>query len=100
MLGAAIGGAALCLLLRRPQQVLTVIVGVSALDMALAIYIWAAVLAGPGAVSAAEQWFYVDAFSAFHLVVLALVFLLSSAFAGVFFTVDAEHSFTLRVARR
>jgi hydrogenase-4 component F len=100
MLAVTILGAVLCLLLQRPRHVLTMIVAVSAAEMALAINIWVAVLTGPGFVTAAEQWFYIDAFSAFHIVVLVLVFLLSSAFAAVYFTSDAEHAFTPPVARR
>src|SRR5207248_2734087 len=100
MLAVAVAGAALCLLLPRSRQVLTTIVAVSAVEMAFAINIWAAVLAGPGSVTAAEQWFYIDAFSAFHIVVLVLVFLLSSAFAGVYFTSEAAHGFMISVARR
>src|SRR5712671_5817938 len=100
MLAIPVAGAVLSLLLQQPRQVLTTIVAVSAVEMALASNLWAAVLAGPGIVTAAEQWFYVDAFSAFHVVVLVLVFLLSSAFAGVYFTNDAEHAFTPPVARR
>jgi hydrogenase-4 component F len=100
MLAIPVAGAVLSLLLQQPRQVLTTIVAVSAVEMALAINLWAAVLAGPGIVTAAEQWFYIDAFSAFHVVVLVLVFLLSSAFAGVYFTNDAEHAFTPPVARR
>ena len=49
-------------------------------------------------VTAAEQWFYIDAFSAFHIVVLVLVFLLSSAFY-VYFTNEAEHAFLPRWRR-
>src|SRR5205085_2851253 len=100
MLAVAVAGAALCLSLPRPRQVLTTIVAVSAVEMAFAINIWAAVLAGPGSVTAAEQWFYIDAFSAFHIVVLVLVFLLSSVFAGVYFTSEAAHDFAPSVARR
>src|ERR1044071_1083243 len=100
MLGVAIAGAALCLVLQRARQVLSVIVAVSAAEMLLAVNIWAAMLAGPGFVTIAEQWLYVDAFSAFHIAVLVLVFLLSSAFAGVYFTSEAEHDFTLPVGRR
>jgi len=52
-------------------------------------------------VTAAEQWFYIDAFSAFHIVVLVLVFLLSSAFASVYFTSEIDHgSFTPPTAHR
>src|SRR6195256_6993004 len=100
MLAIPVAGAVLSLLLQQPRQGLTTIVAVSAVEMALAINLWAAVLAGPGIVTAAEQWFYIDAFFAFHVVVLVLVFLLSSAFAGVYFTNEAEHAFTPPVARR
>ena len=68
MLAIPVAGAVLSLLLQQPRQVLTTIVAVSAVEMALAINLWAAVLAGPGIVTAAEQWFYIDAFSAFHVV--------------------------------
>src|ERR1700704_5914120 len=100
MLAIPVAGAVLSLLLQQPRQVLTTIVAVSAVEMALASNIWAAVLTGSGVVTAAEQWFYIDAFSAFHIVVLVLVFLLSSAFAGVYFTNHAEPAFTPPVARR
>ncbi|HYU12833.1 MAG TPA: proton-conducting transporter membrane subunit [Stellaceae bacterium] len=101
LLAVAVAGAAWSLFLPRPRQVLTTIIGVSAVEMALAINIWTAVLDGRRFVTAAEQWFYIDAFSAFHIVVLVLVFLLSSAFAGVYFTSATDHaSFTPPVARR
>jgi hydrogenase-4 component F len=101
MLVLAVAGAALSLLLLRPRQVLITIVAVSAAEMTLAINIWTAVLGGRGFVTAAEQWFYIDAFSAFHIVVLVLVFLLSSAFASVYFTSEIDHgSFTPPTARR
>ena len=91
----------LCAVLPRPRQILGLTLAVTAVEMALAANLWAAVLAGPGFISAADQWFYVDAFSAFHIAVLALVFLLSSAFAGVYFTGETgEHGFTPAVARR
>jgi hydrogenase-4 component F len=100
MLALAVLGALVCLALRRPRQILATTVTVSALELGLAIYLWAAVLA-EGHVTAAEEWFYVDPFSAFHLVVLNLVFLLCSAFAGVYFAQEAgEHAFDRSVARR
>ncbi|TMK07674.1 MAG: hypothetical protein E6G72_14970, partial [Alphaproteobacteria bacterium] len=101
MLVLAVAGAGLCLLLLRPRQVLATILGVTVAEGMLAANLWAAVLSGRGVVTAAEQWFYIDAFSAFHIVVLTLVFLLSSAFASVYFTVDTDHgSFTPAIARR
>src|SRR5579862_5376078 len=100
MLLVAAAGAMTCLALPRPRHVLAAIVAASAVELALAANIWTAVLGG-GAVTAADQWFYVDAFSAFHLAVLVVVFLLSSLFAGVYFAGDAAaDAFSARVARR
>src|SRR5712692_5336242 len=100
MLALAMLGALTCLALPRPQQILRLIVAVSAIELGLAANVWASVL-GNGFVTAADEWFYIDAFSAFHIAVLALVFLLSSAFAGVYFTSEADDgAFTLAIARR
>ena len=100
MLALSILGALVCLALPRPPHVLRLIVALSAIELALAANIWASVLAN-GFVSAADGWFYIDAFSAFYLVVLVLVFLLSSVFAGVYFAHETgEHGFTLPVAHR
>src|SRR5713101_7003098 len=100
MLGVAVGGSVICLALPRPHHVLRLIVVVSAIELLLAANVWASVLAN-GIVTAADEWFYIDAFSAFHLIVLVLVFLLSSAFAGVYFANESgERAFTLPIARR
>src|SRR5216683_281805 len=100
MLAVAMLGALVSLALPRPRHVLRLIVAISAVELALAANLWASVLAN-GFVTAADEWFYVDAFSAFYVVVLVLVFLLSSTFAGVYFAHETgEHSFTLPVARR
>jgi hydrogenase-4 component F len=100
MLALAVLGAIVCLPLRRPRQILAATVIVSALELGIAAYLWIAVLAD-GHVTAAEGWFYVDPFSAFHLIVLSLVFLLCSVFAGIYFADEAgEHAFGATVARR
>src|SRR6266481_4865784 len=100
MLAVAVLGALLSLALPLPRHVLRLIVAISAIELVLAANLWAGVLAN-GFVTAADGWFYVDAFSAFYVVVLVLVFLLSSAFAGVYFAHETgEHGFTLPVARR
>ena len=100
MLGVAVLGALICLALPRPRHVLRLIVAVSAIELGLAANVWASVLRD-GFVTAADGWFYIDAFSAFYLIVLVLVFLLSSAFAGGYFVHETgEHAFTLPVARR
>jgi hydrogenase-4 component F len=97
----AIAGAGLSLAPVRPREILRMIVVVSILELALAVKLWIAVLGGKGFVAAADEWFYVDAFSAFHIVVLTLVFALSSAFAGIYFTSEeAEGSFRHITARR
>ena len=100
LLAVSAFGGVLCLLLRRPLHVLTATVAVSVVEMLLAANIWWAVARDKTFVSAADQWFYVDAFSAFHIVVLALVFVLSSAFAAVYFGHEAADVFAPAVARR
>jgi hydrogenase-4 component F len=52
-------------------------------------------------IHAAAGWLFVDALSAYHLVILMIVFMLSSLFALSYFKQDAAgHPFTLRLARR
>ncbi len=100
MLGVAVAGSVICLALPRPHHILRLIVAVSAIELLLAANVWVSVLAN-GVVTAADEWFYIDAFSAFHVIVLVLVFLLSSAFAGVYFANESgERAFTLPIARR
>src|SRR5579872_6222773 len=94
-------GAMLCSLLPRPRQVLTAIVVVSSAEIVLAGNVWTLVFGGKGALTAAGGWFYIDAFSAFHILVLDLVFVLSSAFAGVYFANVADDlQFNRGIARR
>ena len=95
----AVGGL-LCLLLCLPLHVLTAVIGVSLAEMLLAGNLWWAVAGDKTFVSAADQWLYVDAFSAFHIFVLVLVFVLSSVFAGIYFGHEAADVFTPAVARR
>ena len=100
LLLVAVLGALLCLVVRQPRHVLRLAVVVSAIELALAANIWVSVLRD-GSVTAADGWFYIDAFSAFHVIVLVLVFLLSSAFAGVYFANETgERTFTLPTAHR
>jgi hydrogenase-4 component F len=81
---------ALACLAARPRQVLVIAVAASAVALAIAAELWAAVLSGDP-VTGADGVFVVDAFSAFHLIVLGLVFLICSLFACVYF---ADHSGT------
>jgi hydrogenase-4 component F len=100
MLVAAVLGALACLAVSRPRPILALTVIVSLIELGLAVHLWTAVLAN-GDVTAVGEVFFVDAFSAFHLVVLALVFLLCSLFAGVYFAGDGDgHDFSPAIARR
>jgi hydrogenase-4 component F len=100
MLGLAVLGTLACLVAPRPRLVLAITVVVSAITLLLSAHLWVVVLAG-NRVSAANELLVVDAFSAFHLVVLSVVFLLCSLFAGVYFAEEADgHAFSPRLARR
>jgi len=91
-------GAAVCWLW--PRMVLGAISWFSAAHTLLALEAARRVLSD-GPLRTAYDWLYIDAFSAFHLVVLALVYFGSSLFAGVYFRrMQGRHRFTPRVARR
>jgi hydrogenase-4 component F len=98
LLSVAVVGALACLV-ARPRPVLGMAIAVSAVEFGLGASLWVAVLA-KGPVTAADELFFVDAFSAFHLVVLGSVFLLCSLFARVYFADDGEHGLTTAAARR
>jgi len=93
-------GAFVCLAYPRPRHVLAIIQAVSGVELLLALLIAVQVRAG-APLFAAVRWLHVDALSAFHLVVLGLVFVLCSLFAGVYFLNERRvHAFTRRIARR
>ena len=95
-----IAAALLSLALPNPQAVMRAVIAVALVELLLSLDLWAGVL-GHGPVMAADEWLYVDAFSAFHIVVLALVFALSSGFAAIYFGAGSEtEAFDLPVARR
>src|SRR5262245_23887633 len=100
MLAVALLGALSCLAVPRPRPILVLTVIVSLIELGLAAHLWTAVLSG-GRVTVADDLFFVDAFSAFHLAVLALVFLLSSLFATVYFAPGSDdHDLSPAAARR
>src|SRR5690349_7570455 len=93
-------GALGCLVATRSRQVLAGTIVVSAVALALAMRLWVSVLGG-NRVASVDGVFVVDAFSGFHLVILALVFLICSLFACVYFVNEGgAHSFSVRPARR
>jgi hydrogenase-4 component F len=100
LLGLPVAGAAVSLVLRSPRAVLVwVAVGVIATAVVIAAAIVTVLTDGP--CYAAGSWLFLDALSAYHLGVLALVFVMSSLFAVGYFRKDIETGrFTLRLARR
>jgi hydrogenase-4 component F len=99
LLTVPILGVAACLMAVRPRHVLVAAVAVSAIVLAITVKLAAAVLSG-NAVISTEAVFVVDAFSAFHLIVLALIFLVCSLFASVYFADEDAHPFSRSPARR
>ena len=78
-------GAGLCRLPRTPRAVLVVLAGVVGALALAAAGVGVAVMRG-GALVTAHAWLRLDALSAFHLLVLAFVFLSSTLFAVGYFT--------------
>ena len=91
-------GAGLCLLLRSARAVLAVLTaGVLATGLVAACL--AAAVFGTGPLNALGGWLFLDALSAYHLVLLALVFVLSTVFAGRYFR-HSPQALDRRSARR
>ncbi len=81
------GGA--CLLMRSVGSVLRLAVASVAGANAIAVVVaWSVFTKGP--VEAVGGWFYVDALSAYHLILLHMVFLLSSTYARSYFRHEAN----------
>ncbi len=82
------------------KAVYNITIAASVLQLVLALLTTQRVL-DQGSLHGAQNWFYVDALSAFHLLVLALVYLASSLFARTYFSNEhGRHRFTKRVAQR
>ena len=90
----------LCLALRQPRAILAVVrSGGLVLGAWLASVACVAFKAGP--LSGAGGWLAMDALSAYHALVLALVFASSSVYAGIYFDAElAAGSFGIDEARR
>jgi hydrogenase-4 component F len=92
--------AAACLLPRSPQGVLRLCAAGTCCTAALMIALSASAFAG-GALSAAGGWLRLDALSAFHTVVMAIVFSLSAMQAPGYFSDETDSgAFSQKTARR
>ena len=99
LLAVPVAGALACLA-ARPRQVLAITVAVSVIALAIATLLGTSVFTGSLA-AVGDGVFVVDAFSGFHLIVLALVFLICSLFASVYFADEGDvHPFSRGPARR
>ncbi|MGO8704514.1 MAG: proton-conducting transporter membrane subunit [Candidatus Brocadiia bacterium] len=93
-------GSGLCLLLRTPRAVLLLVCAGVLCSAALAFGASARALASGVLVSPGE-WFFLDALSAYHLMIMMAVFSLSSLYTLSYFRREAEAGeFTPRLARR
>ncbi len=92
-------GAA-CLALRSPRLILAAVcTGVLASTVLVLGIAWGVRTSGP--LEAAQSWLFIDSLSAYHLVIMALVFLLSSFYAWVYFREEiGEGHLTDDLARR
>jgi hydrogenase-4 component F len=100
LLGVPATLAATCLLLSSARQVLCLVsVGGAAWAVVAGIAAWAACAAGPAV--AARGWLHLDALSAYHLIVLALVLGSSSVYAWGYFSHElAAGTLSREAARR
>ena len=93
-------GSGLCLLLRTPRAIRMLICAGVLCSAALAFGAAARALASGVLVSPGE-WFFLDALSAYHLMIMMTVFSLSSLYTLSYFRREAETgAFTPRLARR
>ena len=92
-----VAAAGACLLLRSARAVLRMVVAtVAGASVIAAAAAWSVLAGSP--VETAAGWIYLDALSAYHLVLLHVVFLLSSSYACSYFR--QESSFGAAQARR
>ena len=95
----ALGGG-LCLLLRSPAFILTVVLATTMATAMSAITAAAGVWTS-GPVSALGGWLYLDALSAWHILVMMIVFMLASTYAQSYFRASLEaREFPRRAAQR
>ena len=97
VLAIPVAGAGLCLLLPSARAVRAVLT-TGVLTTALAAAWLSAAVFGVGPLNAVGGWLFLDALSAYHLLLLALVFALSTVFASRYFR--HAHALDLRSARR
>ncbi|MBN1931877.1 MAG: hypothetical protein JW786_09750 [Desulfobacterales bacterium] len=98
VVSVAFGG--ICRIFRSPRKILSfmcagvLVVTVPVLTLVVYTFYY-------GAVSSAGQWFYIDSLSAFHLVVMMLVFCMSTFYGYHYFDEKIDEGiFTTRLARR
>ncbi len=100
LIAVPVAAAGACLVLRSARQVLLA-VSVGGPAWAALTFAAAGTACASGHLDAAGQWLYLDALSAYHAVVLGLVFGAASVYAWGYFGAEAESgALSLRAARR
>ncbi len=97
-LAVPLAGAALCAAMSGARAVLKLLVA-GVLTTTLPVALLAIEVFSHGPVSAAHEWLFLDALSAWHLVVLELVFVFSTLFASRYF-LASDHPLSPGAARR
>jgi len=94
-------GSVLCLAVRGTRALLATTLVATLATAGVAFAAAMTVIVGHRPISTAGGWIYVDALSAFHLAVMAIVFVLSTVFAMVYFTTERHAGrFHAHMARR
>ncbi|MBN1435529.1 MAG: hypothetical protein JW936_00515 [Sedimentisphaerales bacterium] len=93
-------GIGLCLILRSPRSIMNFIC-FWVIVIGILNVITAGLVFSRNTISSCGQWFYMDALSAYHLVVMSLVFCMSSLYGMRYFDKDIQEGiFTLKKAKR
>jgi len=93
-------GSGICQILRSPKNVMNFVCFVMALIGILEV-VTAGVVFSRNTIFSCGEWFYMDALSAYHLIVMALVFCMSSLYGMRYFDKEIhEGIFTLKLAKR
>ena len=95
-----LAAAGICQLLRAPRKILTFVsVGVALIGIIDIAAAW--MVFSRDTLSSCGQWLYMDALSAYHLIVMALVFGMSAFYGKNYFEKEIrDGAFTSKVARR
>lgn len=95
-----LAGCGICQLLRSPKKVLS-FVCIGVICIGILEVVTAGLVFSRNTISSCGEWFYMDALSAYHLIVMALVFCMSSVYGKHYFDKEIRDGiFTIKAAKR